>query len=88
MKNITIPVEISKDILIALNQSELELKSHFQMTVAISLFQEGKLTIGKAIELSGTSRYEFEKSLAKNKISVANIDVDQVLSDVDKIDKI
>lgn len=85
MDNVTIPVEISKDILIALNQSEQELKSRFQMAIAISLFQERKLTFGKAVQLSGTSRYDFEKSLAKNKISVADIDIDQVLSDVDKI---
>ncbi len=88
MKTIIIPVEVSKDILISLNQSEQELKSRFQMAIAISLFHEGKLTLGKAIQLSGTSRYDFEKSLAKSKISVSDIDVDQVLSDVNKISKI
>ena len=41
MKNIVIPVDISPDILIALNESEKELKNHFQVGIAMMLFQEG-----------------------------------------------
>ena len=47
MKNITIPVDIPFNLMITLNESEQELKSHFQIAIAIMLFQEGKLTIGK-----------------------------------------
>ena len=85
MKNITISVDIPSDLMIALNESEQELKSHFQVAIAIMLFQEGKLTLGKAIQLSGLTRYEFEKALAKNKISVSSLNMDQILSDVDKL---
>ena len=85
MKNITIPVNISSDIMIALNESEKELKNHFQIAIAMMLYQEGKLTLGKAIQLSGFSRFEFEKSLAKNKIPMLNTTVEQVLSDVEKL---
>lgn len=67
MKNITIPLDIPSDLLIALNESEQELKNHFQVSIAMMLFQEGKLTLGKAIQLSGLNRYEFEKSLSKKK---------------------
>ncbi len=85
MKNISIPVEVPADILIALNESEQELKNHFQIAVAMMLFQEGKLTLGKAIQLSGLTRFEFEKSLAKNNISVSHINVEQIMSDADKL---
>lgn len=85
MKNITIPVDIPSDILIALNETEQELKNHFQVAIALMLFQEGKLTLGKAIQLSGLTRFEFEKSLAKNKISVSELNVEQIMSDVDKL---
>jgi len=85
MKNITIQVDIPSDLLVALNESEQELKSHFQTATAMMLYQEGKLTIGKAIQLSGLSRFEFEKSLAKNKISVSKLDIDQIMSDVEKL---
>ncbi len=85
MKNITIPVDIPYNLMITLNESEQELKSHFQIAIAIMLFKEGKLTIGKAIQLSGLTRYEFEKSLAKNKISLSSMDIDQINSDFNKL---
>lgn len=85
MKTITIPVNVSRDIMIALNETEQELKVHFQAGIAMFLFQEGKLTLGKAIQLSGLSRYEFEKMLSKNNIPVSNPNLEQVISDLDKL---
>ena len=85
MKNITIPVDISPDIMIALNESEQELKNHFQVGIAMMLFQEGKLTLGKAIQLSGLTRFEFEKSLVKNNMPIYNQSIEQVISDMDKL---
>ncbi len=71
--------------MIALNENEQELKSHFQAGIAMFLFQEGKLTIGKAIQLSGLGRYEFEKMLTRSNISISNPSVEQVMSDLDKL---
>jgi predicted HTH domain antitoxin len=88
MKNITIPVEIPSDFLITLNESEQEMKSHFQTAIAMMLFQEGKLTIGKAIQLSGLTRFEFEKALAKNKIPVSVLDIDQIMADCENINSL
>lgn len=88
MKIITIPVDIPSDLLIALNETEQELKNHFQLAIALMLFQEGKLTLGKAIQLSGLSRFEFEKSLSRNKISVSDLTIEQIVSDVDKLAKL
>jgi predicted HTH domain antitoxin len=85
MENIMIPVFIPPDVMIALNESEQELKSHFQVSIAMMLFQEGKLTLGKAIQLSGMTRYEFEKALAKNKIPISDLRIEQINSDVDKL---
>ena len=85
MKNITIQVDIPSDMLVALNESEKELKSHFQTATAMMLFQEGKLTIGKAIQLSGLTRFEFEKALAKNKTPVSLLDETMILSDIEKL---
>lgn len=85
MKSITIPVTVPSDVMLALNESEQELKEHFQVAIAVMLFQEGKLTIGKAIQLSGVDRYEFEKVLARNKIPVSEMEFEQIMSDVDKL---
>ena len=85
MQNITIPIDVPSDLLIALNESEQELKAHFQTVIAIMLFPEKNLTPGKAIQLSGLSRFEFEQALAKRKIPIAAIDTDQVMADVEKL---
>ena len=88
MKNITIQLDIPSDLLVALIESEIELKSHFQTATAMMLFQEGKLTIGKAIQLSGLTRFEFEKALAKNKIPISVLDENLILSDIGKLSQI
>lgn len=85
MKNVTIPLGIPGDIMIALNTSEVEFKRHIQVAIALMLFHEGKLTLGKAIQLSGLSRFEFEQALAKNNISVSYLDQGQIMSDVHKL---
>jgi len=88
MKNITIPIEIPSDLLIVLNESEQEIKSHFQATIAMILFKDGKLTIGKATQLSGLSRFEFEKLLTKNNIPLSETTLKQIFDDAEKLQKL
>lgn len=85
MKNITIPIEIPAEILIALNNSEQELMEQFRASTAAMLFQDDKLSLGMAIKLSGMNRYDFEKYLAKKKIPVSNLSIEQVFEDVEKL---
>lgn len=85
MKPLTIPVKVSPDILVALNETEQELQSRFQSGIALMLFQEGKLTIGKAIQMSGLTRYEFEKRLVQNNIMVPQQSKDEVFHDLQKL---
>ena len=85
LPDLTIPIDFPSDILIALNETEHDLKNHLQVSIAMMFFQEGKLTLGKAIQLSGLTRFEFEKYLSKNKIPVSNLSIDQILTDVDKL---
>ncbi len=85
MQNVMIPVNISSEIMIALNENEQNLKNYFQTAIAVMLFQEGKLTIGKAIQLSGLSRYEFEKELTKKNIPISNTSLNEVFSDMQKL---
>ena len=62
----TISVDFPNDILLALNESENDLKKRIKVTLAIQLYKLQKLTIGKAAQLSGMSRFQFEKELSKN----------------------
>ncbi len=81
----TISIDFPMDILLAINESEKELKSRIKITLAIQLFKLEKLTIGKASQLSGLSRLEFENELSKNNISISNLSEEDILMDIEKL---
>ncbi|NGZ89907.1 UPF0175 family protein [Psychroflexus maritimus] len=81
----TVSIDFPNDIVLALNESENDLKKRIKVTLAIQLYKLQKLTIGKAAQLSGMSRFEFEKELSKNKISISNLNEEDVLSDIEKL---
>ena len=81
----TISVDFPNDILLALNESENDLKRRIKITLAIQLYSLQKLTIGKAAQLSGLSRLEFEKELYKNEISISNLTEEDILNDIEKL---
>ncbi|HET8838289.1 MAG TPA: UPF0175 family protein [Flavobacteriaceae bacterium] len=81
----TISVDFPNDILLALNESENDLKKRIKIILAIQLYKIQKLTIGKAAQLSGLSRFEFENELSKNKIPISNLTEKDILSDIEKL---
>ena len=85
MSTQTISVDFPNDILLALNESENDLKKRIKITLAIQLYKLQKLTIGKASQLSGLSRFEFENELSKNNISISNLNEEDILSDIEKL---
>lgn len=85
MKSHIISIDFPNDILLALNESENDLKQRIKLTLAIQLYKVQKLTIGKAAQLSGMSRLEFEKVLSKNGISISSLTEEDVFKDMDKL---
>jgi len=85
MNTQTISIDIPSDILLALNESEGKLKNEIKILLAIRFYQQEKLTIGKAAQLCGLSRLEFESLLSENQISISNLTLDDVISDSKKL---
>jgi len=85
METIAIQVTVPPDILVALNETEQELKNYFQSGIAMLLFHERKLTFGKAVQLSGLSRYAFEQLLTQSNIPFSNTTADEVFTDLAKL---
>jgi predicted HTH domain antitoxin len=81
----TISIDFPSDILLALNENETELKRDIKISLAIRLYRLEKLTIGKAAQLSGLSRFDFETLLSENEISISNLSLDDVLGDTLKL---
>jgi predicted HTH domain antitoxin len=73
-------VIISEDILAATGMSETELKRE----IAVMLYQQRKLSSGKARRLAGMNLIEFQKELASRGICV-NYDVEDFEADVETL---
>jgi predicted HTH domain antitoxin len=81
----SITVDFPSDIYLALNEDESELKQSIKISFAIRLYQMKKLTIGKAAQLAGLSRLEFDNLLSENKIPISNLGIDDVNNDARKL---
>jgi len=81
----TITIDFPSDILLALNETEAELKQGIKISLAMRLYKLQKLTIGKAAQLSGLSRFEFETLLSENEIPISNLTINDVLGDTKKL---
>ncbi|MGB5980703.1 MAG: UPF0175 family protein [Nonlabens sp.] len=85
MSSQTISIDVPDDILLALNESEKDLKQRIRIMLAIQLYKAKKLTIGKASQLAGVSRFEFETNLSELGISISNLSKMDVLNDMEKL---
>lgn len=81
----TIKIDLPSDILLTLNESENELKKRIKISLAIQLYIQQKVTIGKAAQIAEMSRFEFETVLSENKIPISNLGLDDVLKDIQKL---
>ena len=85
MNTQTISIDFPSDILLALNESENELKQDIKIALAIRLYSVQKLTIGKAAQVAGVSRLKFETLLADYGVPISNLSLEDVLSDYQKL---
>lgn len=85
MNTQAITIDFPADILLALNETEAEFKQRIKISLAIRLYKSQKLTLGKASQLSGLSRFEFETLLSENEIPISNLTLRDVLDDIKKI---
>jgi len=85
MNTQSITVDFPSDIFLALNETEAELKQSIKISLAMRLYKLQKLTIGKAAQLSGLSRFEFETMLSENEIPISNLSIADVLNDIQKL---
>ena len=80
-----IKIDLPSDILLTLNETENELKQNIKTSLAMRLYSQKRLTIGKAAQISGMSRFDFENLLAENNIPISNLSIEDVLNDSRKL---
>lgn len=81
----TINIDLPSDILLTLNESEDELKKRIKISLAVQLYIEKKVTIGKAAQIAELSRLQFETLLSENKIPISFLEIEDVLDDIEKL---
>lgn len=81
----TINIDLPSDILLTLNESEKELEKRIKVSLAIQLYVQQKVTIGKAAQIASMSRLQFETMLSENNISISSLDVVDVMGDIQKL---
>lgn len=81
----TISIDLPTDILLALNETEKEITQRVKVTLAVQLYGLQKLTTGKAAQLAGLPRLQFEKLLSNNAVAISHLSVDEVMADVKKL---
>ncbi len=81
----TISIDFPSDMFLALNETESEIKQRIKISLAIRLYKLQKLTIGKAAQVAGLSRLQFETLLSENEISISNLTIEDVISDIEKL---
>lgn len=75
-------IEMPNEVLTALGTTKQQLPQKLKELVALKLFQEGKISSGKASELVGINRMEFIKVLANNNISFFKQTPDELAEDI------
>jgi predicted HTH domain antitoxin len=83
----TIKIELPSDILLALNESEYELKKRIKFSLATQLYVQQKVTIGKAAQIAEMSRFQFESALSESKIPISALELDDVMEDIQKLSR-
>lgn len=81
----TITVNFPGDILLSLNETGKGLEQQIKFSLAIRLYSQQKLTIGKAAQIAGLSRLQFESVLSENGIPIPNLTIDDVMDDIQKL---
>lgn len=83
----TINIELPSDILLTLNETGKELKKRIKLSLALQLYVEQKVTIGKASQIAELSRIEFETILSEYNIPISLLEKNDILGDIEKVCK-
>ncbi len=80
----TISVEIPESISLSIKIPESELRGRLKVELAIRLYQKRILGFGKARELAGLNKWQFQEILAKENIPL-NYDIEELERDMETL---
>jgi predicted HTH domain antitoxin len=78
----TLTIEVADEVVKASGKSPQALATGLKLTLALELFADGKLSLGKAAESAGMPKILFMDELAKRQIPVINLAPDQIADEL------
>lgn len=79
MKTIQISVEVPDGMEKALGfDTPAAMTDEFRLLLAVKLFEEARVSIGRAAEMCGMTKLDFMDELARRKIPVVNWDEEEI----------
>jgi predicted HTH domain antitoxin len=78
----TIEVALPEDVLTALRKSPTEVARDVRVAAAAEWYAEGLVSQGKGADLAGLSRLEFLDELAKRKVPVIQMTVEELRAEL------
>jgi predicted HTH domain antitoxin len=78
----TVEVMLPEDVFLALRKSPGEVARDVRIAAAVEWYAEGLVSQGKAAELAGLSRPEFLDELAKRKVPVIQMTVEELKAEL------
>jgi predicted HTH domain antitoxin len=85
MNTSNITIEIPEEFALAIGKDNSKIQEEFKIAMAVWLYKLEKVSVGKAAELSGMNRIDFENLLSEMGISISNLTYDDIISDARKI---
>ena len=82
MKSIHLDVEISEDLLSTFKVSRENAGDELKKLAGIALYQMHKISIGRAAEIAGMNRGDFEDYLADHGVAISNMTLQQLSEDI------
>jgi predicted HTH domain antitoxin len=89
MEKVQTVIELSGELYLALSAfgvNKEKIASESRKLLALKYFQEKFLSLGKAAELAGFSKWEFIEYLSDNNVPVINYDEDELLREFEVVE--
>ncbi|MGH9361629.1 MAG: UPF0175 family protein [Thermoanaerobaculia bacterium] len=78
----TMTIDLPEKVLSDLKASPEEVEKDVRLAVAIEWFRRGLLSQGRAAELAGVPRADFIDELARRKVEVFQVDLDDLKAEI------
>ena len=78
----TLTIDVPEKVLSDLRRSPAEVEKDVRLAAAIEWFRRGLLSQGRAAELAGVPRADFIDELARRKVEVFRVDLDELKAEI------